>query len=138
MPPIARSFAAVMGGMVVAVTIVSLCDLAAGALHPLPPGLDITDMAQVKAHAEAAPTAALLVVLFGWLLGPFAGGLVASRVAARSRKQYAWIIAGVLLAATLSNLLAIPHPAWMVIGALAGVPGAGWLAARLAPPDERR
>lgn len=125
-----------MAGMVVAVTVVSMCDLAAGALHATPPGFDMTDMAQVKAHAAAAPTAALLVVLLGWLLGPFAGGLVASRIAARSRKQYAWIIAGVLLAATLANLLAIPHPIWMVVGALAGVPAAGWLAARLAPPDD--
>lgn len=124
-----------MAGMLVAVTVVTLCDSAAGALHPLPPGFDMTDMAQMKAHAGAAPTAALLVVLLGWILAPFAGGLVASRIAARSRKQYAWIIAGVLLAATLANLLAIPHPIWMVVGALAGVPAAGWLAARLAPPD---
>lgn len=124
-----------MAGMLVAVTVVTLCDSAAGALHPLPPGFDMTDMAQMKSHAGAAPTAALLVVLLGWILAPFAGGLVASRIAARSRKQYAWIIAGVLLAATLANLLAIPHPIWMVVGALAGVPAAGWLAARLAPPD---
>lgn len=102
-----------MAGMLVAVTVVSMCDLAAGALHPPPVGFDLTDMAQVKAHAAAAPTVALMVVLLGWLLGPFAGGLVASRIAARSRKQYAWIIAGVLLAATLANLLAIPHPIWM-------------------------
>jgi len=135
LPPFARSFVAVMGGMVVAVTIVSVCDLIAGTFHPLPAGLDLSDRAQVAAHAAAAPTSALLVVLLGWILGPFAGGLVASRVAARSRKQYAWVIAGVLLAATAANLLAIPHPAWMVVGALLGVPGAGWLAARFAPPD---
>jgi predicted acyltransferase len=78
----------------------------------------------------------MLVVLVGWILAPFAGGLVASRVAARSRRQYAWVIAGVLLAATLANLRAVPHPAWMVVGGLIGVPAAGWLAARLAPRDE--
>ncbi len=124
-----------MAGMLVAVTVVTLCDSAARMLHPPPPGFDMTDMAQVKAHAGAAPTVALLVVLLGWLLAPFAGGLVASRIAARSGKQYAWIIAGVLLAWTLVTLLASPHPIWMVVGALVGVPAAGWLAARLAPPD---
>jgi hypothetical protein len=136
LPPIARSFAAVMAGMVVAVTIVSVFDLVAGRFHPLPAGIDVRDMAQMRAHAEAAPPSAMLIVLAGWIVAPFVGGLVASRIAARSRHQYAWVIAGVLLAATLANLFAIPHPAWMVAGALIGVPSAGWLAARLAPPDE--
>ncbi len=136
LPPFARSFVAVMAGMVVAVTIVSICDLAAGTLHPLPAGFDMRDVAQMKAHAAAAPALAMLVVLVGWIVGSFAGGVVASRVAARSRGQYAWVVAGVLLAATLANLRAIPHPAWMVIGALVGVPAAGWLAARLAPPAD--
>ena len=100
LPPFARSFVAVMAGMVVAVTLVSIFDL------------------------------------LGWVLGAFAGGLVASRVAARSRRQYSWVIAGVSLAATIANLRAIPHPAWMVVGALFGVPAAGWCAARFAPPDD--
>ena len=135
LPPFARSFVAVMAGMVVAVTIVSVGDLVAGTIHPLPAGFDMGDMAQVRAHAAAAPWSAMLTVLVGWILAPFAGGLVASRVSARSRRQYAWVIAGVMLAATLANLRALPHPAWMVVGALIGVPAAGWLAARLAPSD---
>lgn len=136
MPPVARSFFAVMAGMIVAVTVVSVCDLAAGTLHPVPAGFDLRDVEQMKAHMASAPASAMLVVLLGWILGPFAGGFVASRVAARSRRQYAWVIAGVLLAATISNLLSIPHPAWMVVAALVGVPAAGWFASQLAPADE--
>ena len=135
LPPFARSFVAVMSGMVVAVTIVSLSDLVAGLFHTLPAGFDVGDIARVRSHAAAAPLSAMLIVLAGWILASFAGGLVASRVAARSRGQYAWVIAGVLLAATIANLRALPHPAWMVAGALIGVPAAGWLAARLAPRD---
>jgi hypothetical protein len=135
LPPFARSFVAVMAGMVVAVTIVSLGDLVGGRFHPVPPGLDMNDLQQMRSHAAAAPVPAMLAVLVGWILGPFAGGIVASRVAARSRRQYAFVITGIMLAATLANLLAIPHPAWMVVGALLGVPAAGWLAARFAPPD---
>lgn len=137
MPPITRSFAAVISGMVIAVTIVSIFDSVAGMLHPVPAGFDVTDLAQVKAHAGSAPVGALLLVLAGWILGPFAGGLVASRVATRSRRLYAWVILALLFSATIANLLAIPHPAWMVVAALLGVPWAGWMAARLAPPDER-
>ena len=135
MPRVARSFLAVMAGMIVAVTVVSICDLAAGTLHPVPPGFDLRDVEQMKAHISSAPASAMIVVLLGWILGPFAGGFVASRVAARSRRRYAWVISGVLLAATIANLLSIPHPAWMVVAALVGVPAAGWFAAQHAPPD---
>lgn len=136
MPPAMRSFVAVIAGMVVAVTVVSVFDLLASLMHPLPEGIDVNDMAALQAHAAAAPVSALALVLLGWAAGPFAGGLVASRVAARRRASYAWIIMSLLFAATLANLFAIPHPTWMVAGAVLLIPAAGWLAARLAPPDE--
>ncbi len=135
MPPAMRSFIAIVGGMVVAVTVVSACDMLAGLLHPVPPGFDPADVAQLKAHAESAPPAALATVLLGWLLGPLAGGLVATRVAEHDRSRYAWVIAALLLAATISNLVAIRHPLWMVVAAVVGIPAMGWLAARLAPAD---
>lgn len=135
MPPAMRSFFAVVAGMVVAVTVVSMCDLLAGTLHPVPEGFDLTNAEQVRAHAASAPTGALLVVALGWLLGPFAGGLVAARVAERSRALAAWVIAGLLFAATLANLVAIPHPLWMSLVAVLGIPFAGFLAVRLSPSD---
>ncbi len=138
MPPAVRSFTAIIAGMVCAITLVTLLDLGAARLHPTPPGFDARDMAAVAAHAAAAPTSALLAVLAGWILGPFVGGVVATRIADRQRAMYAWVIASLFLAATAMNLYAIPHPAWMVAGALLGVPMAGWFAARLAPPDAPR
>lgn len=133
MPPAMRSFIAVIAGMVVAVTCVSVFDLIGGRLHPLPPGTDLTDMAALQAHAAAAPTSALAVVLAGWLVGPLVGGLVAGRVADRQQRMYPWVITSLLFAGTLSTLYRIPHPTWMVVGAILGIPAAGWLAARLTP-----
>lgn len=124
--------------MVCAITLVSLLDLGAARLHPTPPGFDPRDMTQVAAHASSAPVSALLVVLLGWIIGPFVGGVVATRIADQTRAMYAWIIMSLFLTATAMNLYAIPHPWWMTIGALLGVPAAGWWAARLAPPDASR
>ncbi len=135
-PSLARSFFALLAGLIVAVTVVSICDLAAGTLHPVPEGFDLLDAEQVGAHLSSAPASAMLVVLLGWLLGPFAGGVVASRVAARRRRQCPWVIASVFMAFIIVNLGSIPHPAWMVVAALLGVPASGWFAGRLAPPDE--
>lgn len=127
--------------MVVAVTIVSLFDFVAGRLHPLPAGLDPADPAnlgRLKAHIAATPAAALALVLAGWIAGPFGGGLVASRVAGTNRRQYPWIIMALLFAATIANFFAFPHPTWMIVGAVLGIPSAAWWASRLAPPDEPR
>lgn len=135
MPPIARSFAAVITGMIAAVTVVTGFERLAARLHPLPPGFDMQDMARLKAHAESAPTGALLLVLAGWIVAPFVGGLVATRVANKGRRQYAWVIVALLSSLTIATLVAIPHPAWMIVAAVIGVPSAGWWAARLAPAD---
>ncbi|MBX7119299.1 MAG: hypothetical protein K1X31_09915 [Gemmatimonadaceae bacterium] len=135
MPPAMRSFIAVIGGMVIALTVGSMCDLVAGRLHPVPEGFDLTNAEMLRAHAAAAPTGALLVVALGWLLGPFAGGLVATRIAEHNRPLHAYAIAGILFAATLSNLMRIPHPFWMTFAAVFGIPFAGWLAVRFAPTD---
>lgn len=135
MPSAARSFIAIIAGMVVAVTCVSVFDLIAGTFHPVPAGFDPTDWEQVKAHAANAPTPALLLVLLGWMVGSFAGGVVASRIAERKRKGYAYIISTLILAATISNFFTVPHPMWMMTAAIIGIGVAGLQAARLAPPE---
>jgi len=88
-----------------------------------------------RAPLVLAGLGALLVVALGWLLGPFAGGLVATRIAEHNRPLHAYAIAGILFAATLSNLMRIPHPFWMTFAAVFGIPFAGWLAVRFAPTD---
>ncbi len=135
MPSAARSFIAIIAGMVVAVTCISAFDLIAGTFHPVPEGFDATNWEQVKAHAANAPTPALVVVLLGWVGGSFVGGVVSSRIAERKRKGYAYIISTLILAATISNFFTVPHPMWMMIAAIIGIAFAGMQAARLAPPE---
>ena len=76
-----RAFLAVMTGMLIAVTLVSITDLVAGRMHPAPPGFDYMDPAQVQAHIATMPANAWLVMLAGWLGATLAGGSVAARVA---------------------------------------------------------
>ena len=40
-------------------------------------------------------------------------------------------IGALVLAATIGNLLMIPHPAWVIAGGLIGVPLCAWLGARV-------
>jgi hypothetical protein len=131
MPPIARSFLSIVGGMAVAVLVVILMDKLGAMIHPLPAGFDPRVTAQVNAHIATAPFGAMLVMVSGWVLAPFTGGLVASKLSGRPGTMYVWSIMLLFLSTTLVNLGTYVHPPWMWLVATAGIPGAGWLAARL-------
>ncbi len=138
MLPIARSFGAVVAGMVISFSVVYLLELVAQLVHPLPAGIDVSDLAQVKAHYSGAPVTVMLLILFGWVLGPFVGGVVATRIADRDRAIFPWVVMSLFLMVTLRVAFAIDYPLWMKLGGLLGIPAAAWWAARLAPPDAPR
>jgi hypothetical protein len=77
------------------------------------------------------PLGALIAIVFGWALGPFAGGYVASTISRDVRPALAvgfcMTMAGVL------TMLHLPHPAWMwIFGILIPIPAA-WFGSRLVP-----
>jgi hypothetical protein len=135
MPPGIRSFAAIIAGMLAAVALVMAMDWIVSLMHPLPSGFDYRVVAQMNAHIEAAPMHAKFAMVGGWVLAPFVGGVVATRIADRMRPMYAWAITGLFFATTIGNLVRFAHPQWMWAVALVGVPAAGWYAARLSPKD---
>jgi hypothetical protein len=95
----------------------------------------------MKAWVRQLPTGAFLIVLCGWVLGAFVGGLVAAKIQPATWLRHAVLLGVLLLAASVMNMMKIPHPAWMWIGAfLFIVPGA-YLGARVAsgaaPPVQR-
>lgn len=138
MPPMARSFVAVTVGVVVAILVVMTFDKLGAAIHPPPPGLDPRQTALIEAHIASAPLSALLAMALGWMLAPFAGGLVATKLAGEARPMYSWAITLVFLSTTLVNLGTYAHPPLMWLAATVGIPAAGWLAARLSPSLVRR
>ncbi len=86
--------------------------------------------------------AVAIVMGFGakaWAIvgGAFVGAVAASWIAHDRRARAAYIVAALLLAATLNNLIAFSQPWWMWLAVLGGVPAAGWLAGRIAPADHR-
>lgn len=69
-------------------------------------------------------------VLIAWVLGTGAAGAVATYWA-RAKSLIPAAIAGlVLLAGAITNILAFPHPVWMIVGAIVLMPAAAILAGR--------
>lgn len=100
-------------------------------LHPAPAGFDWSDQAAVAEFFRTLPAAAFLVVLAGYFIGVALGSWVAGKLSANTPQRQAVLVTLLFLAASVMNLLSLPHPAWFWVCNLALVPAGGWLALRL-------
>ena len=122
-----RTILAVVAGILVAWLTMMLCQFGSAALHPPPPGLDLTSPADLTAFIEAAPPSAMALVVTGWALGSLLGGWLAARISRRHPRTAALLVGAVVLAGVIANAAMIPHPLWMtVLGVLLPLPAA-WL-----------
>lgn len=113
-----RKISAVLLGVVVASATVMLVEWLGHQVYPPPPGLNFKDPVQLQQYTSSLPLGAFLFILLGWLLGTLCGGLAACYVAREKPLVFASIIGAVMLAATITNLILIPHPTWFSIGGI--------------------
>jgi hypothetical protein len=127
-----RGFAAIMMGLIVAFAVTFGIEWINNQVYPLqlPPGASSRDPAVIKAAIAELPPPALVVVLAGWFLAALAGSWVATRIA-RGDHRAAWFLGVLLVAAAIGNMLAIPHPVWFWVAALALYPLGIGLGARI-------
>lgn len=132
---ILRSILAVVTAFVVASVIMMVIESINGrVLHP---GLGkaaegLTDREAVRVLLASAPVSAFLVVIFGWVLGSFAGGWVAARMAARAPAAHALALGGLVTVAGIANNLMLPPPTWFWIASLVFLLPAAHAGGRLA------
>jgi len=131
MHPALRVTLAVVAGAVVAVGLIALVESVGHRVYPLPAGIDWSNPEQVRAYVNGLPVGALVFVLAGWIVGAFVGGLVAAWIARPRAVLAASIVGAIVLAATLANLVMIPHPTWVAVAGVAGVVLAAFVAGRL-------
>jgi hypothetical protein len=127
-----RSVLAVLAGIVVAMILMIAIEMVSSYLFPLPEGVSLHDHEAIRQHIDKLPVTAFLMVLAAWAIGSFAGAWVASRLAGRAKLIHGLIVGAFFLAATIMNLLMIPHPAWMALGGIVGLVVASYVGAKLA------
>lgn len=128
-----RVILAIVGGVIVAFGLVMLTDLAVHAVGGSAMGAmpDPSDQAAMRVYMASAPISALATFAVGCLIAGFGGAWVAARFARRGAWP-GWVVAALLLAATVANFVMVPyHPVWMMVASVAGVLVGGWLGARL-------
>lgn len=68
-------------------------------------------------------------VLAAWVLGAGTAALVATAWSGGRSRVPGLVAAGMLLAGSVATMWAIPHPGWMIAGALVLMPAAAWIGA---------
>lgn len=115
--PIIRAIVATIAAMLVAGVVVGLTEAAGHLIFPPPPGIDVTNPADQARLMELVPLGAKIAVVFAWFLGALAGCSVATVIGRTTLPG--WIVAALLIAASLFTTQMFPHPLWMIVAAVA-------------------
>lgn len=129
-----RTVLGVVAGLVAMFVVILVVEFLGAQLFPPPAGVDMRDPDALAAAMTQMPMGALAIVVVAWVLGAFAGGWVAARIAVRHSRVAAAVVALAVVAGVVMMMVTIPHPMWMgALGLLLPVPAA-LAGARLARP----
>ncbi len=123
-----------LAGLAAMFVVILVVEFLGAQLFPPPPGVDMSDPGALAMLMAQMPMGALAFVVLAWVLGAFAGGWVAARIAVQHPRVAAVVVALAVVAGVVMMMLAFPHPMWMgVLGLVLPVPAA-LAGARLARP----
>lgn len=126
---ILRTAVGVVLGLIVGLLIILAVEGVGHTIFPPPPGVNLTDPAQLDTAMTMIPTPAKFAVLLAWFLGTLGGASAANLIAGR-RAWAGRIVALIVLALSIFNMASIHHPVWMAGGALAAILFGGFVADR--------
>lgn len=110
-----KNILAVIAGVIAAVIVIFIVEAISNMLFPPASKIDMENPEEVRKMIENAPAGALIVVIIGWAIGSFAGGLVATIISNKNKSTYALIVGTLLMISGIINLMMFTHPIWMWI-----------------------
>lgn len=127
-----RKLLGVVAGVIVAFLLIAVIETIGTTIYPLPSELESMESAAsaalVAAMAEV-PLPAKMLMVAGWLVGTLGGAWLALRIS--DWRWSGWIVAALVIAVGLANIMLLPLPYWMQASAVAMPLAGGWLAVRL-------
>jgi len=122
-----KNIAAGIAGVVIAGLLVWLVEMLGHAVYPPPTDLNFADPDAMRAYIDMMPLGALLFVAAAWFIGTLGGTFAACKIGDAKPMIFAVVVGGLMLIATLFNLVTIPHPLWFSILGVVGIVVAAWL-----------
>ncbi len=105
----------VLAGVAVAMVIIQCGELIGSKLYPPPSDIDFQHGEALKHLMAQMPMGAFLLLLLGYAVGSFAGGLTSALVSGRETSTPSLITGMIIMAGGALNLYQIPHPMWFNI-----------------------
>jgi len=128
-------------GIAVAFVTVLVMQKIGHVVFPPPGDLDADNTESIRTYVDSMPVGAFAFVLASYIVGTFDGVFIACLIARMKYHVYGIIIGGLMLFATIANLILIPHPNWFSASAVAGIAlaaaMASWLSMRTLPEVEK-
>ncbi|WP_138434649.1 hypothetical protein [Winogradskyella algicola] len=107
-----RNVLATIAGFVAASATVFIIETLLGhTLFPLPEGANAMDMEWLKANMDKIPTGSKIMVVIAHFAGPIVGMYIAALISKTSMIP-SYIIGGLMLLATFSNIIMLPKELW--------------------------
>ena len=126
-----RNLVAIVVGVITAFVTVMLVDKIGHIVYPPPAGLDFTNPDAIRPYLATLPIGAFLFILASAVVAAFAGTLIACFIGTARPGTFGSVVGGIILAASVANFIAIPHPLWLVLATLSGIILSTLLAMRL-------
>lgn len=114
----------VLAGVITAFLVITVSQVVSLSMHPFPEGLDTENAEAMNAYISSLPGSAFAMVLGGYAIAAFLGGLIATLIA-RAKFVPALIIGGFLTLASIANAKMIAQPLWVsVVSVVVMIPAA--------------
>ncbi|NNC78260.1 MAG: hypothetical protein HKN77_09880 [Woeseiaceae bacterium] len=120
-------------GVAVAVLTVMLFEWISHTIFPVPAGLEVNNTAAMSEYISTVPIAAMLLVVAGYIVATFDGTFIAAWIGNAKPFIFALVVGVLMLVATVSTLIMIPHPIWFNIASVVGIIVAAWMATIAVP-----
>ena len=126
-----RSILGIVAGILAAFVLVLAIETAAFPLFPQPEGMDPRSADSVREHLSEIHPGSFVMVLVAWTAAAIGGPWVARRIAGDAPAWPSLTVGLLFLALCVYNLIVVPTPIWVTIGAIVLIPVATWLGLRI-------
>jgi hypothetical protein len=127
---IMKNVLATITGFIVASLVVYLIEQLGWNFFPLPDSIDPMDAESLKQNIDLIPKGSMIFVIIAHAIGAFSGMTLAGFISKKSLIP-SYIVGGLMILATIVNLVMIPSPIWFIVLDLLGVILAFFLARNL-------
>lgn len=117
-------------GLAAAVVVIMIVEAISHILFPVAP-IDMNNKEAIKQFMADLPVGAMVIVLTAWIMGSFFGAITSTLINKENGLRNSITVGIIILVLSVLNLIMLPSPVWMWVGALTLIVPAAWAGHKL-------